>query len=311
LRRSTAPLCQQVQVRDATAGQLLPCLFTVMLITRAQTHRIIVPPLPPITHATAVHCAKHGNHSVANDVAATAAALPPSFCLLLSLVYTHTHTWWMCTPVFDLQTSSGAFSGVLAHGQRAQTSLSSMRSQLCRRCARMCVCYNVLSYVCVHACHGAVIRMQAQNLARFAPRYPISAIRDGQAKATITPLLHLPLPPLTTPQDLPGWSSTMNAWGSALLAAARCVAAMAALGWGLPIDSITQLMDAGPHLLAPTGSNLAAHGTCGTVLAGACGRVCGPEAPQATLGNWGLVGGCEGMECSSPLTSCPDRQQHT
>ncbi len=43
---------------------------------------------------------------------------------------------------------------------------------------------------------------------------------------------------------------------------------VAAVGLGLERDAIASLMRNGPHLLAPTGSDLAAHGEPGAVLAG-------------------------------------------
>ena len=61
----------------------------------------------------------------------------------------------------------------------------------------------------------------------------------------------------------------MDGWGGRMLAAVRLVAAAAAVGFGLPADALTSLMDGGPHLLAPTGSDLGRHGARGTVLAGA------------------------------------------
>lgn len=70
-------------------------------------------------------------------------------------------------------------------------------------------------------------------------------------------------------QGLPNWSSTMDSWGGQLLAAVTAVAQMAALGFGLPsADAFSRLMKGGPHLLAPTGSDLVKHGAVGTVLAG-------------------------------------------
>lgn len=43
---------------------------------------------------------------------------------------------------------------------------------------------------------------------------------------------------------------------------------MAGIGFGLSKDSFTSLMLQGPHLLAPTGSDLSRHGKEGTVFAG-------------------------------------------
>ncbi|KAI3992227.1 hypothetical protein MKX01_021635 [Papaver californicum] len=48
----------------------------------------------------------------------------------------------------------------------------------------------------------------------------------------------------------------------------QVVAEMAAIGFGLPKDAFTSLMKQGPHLLAPTGSDLQRYGKEGTVFAG-------------------------------------------
>jgi hypothetical protein len=69
-------------------------------------------------------------------------------------------------------------------------------------------------------------------------------------------------------QGIPQWCAVMDDWGSKLLGAVQAVAAMAAVGFGLPADAFTSRMALGPHLLAPTGSDLEQHGKPGTVLAG-------------------------------------------
>lgn len=79
-------------------------------------------------------------------------------------------------------------------------------------------------------------------------------------------------------QGFPQWRSIMDGWGESMLDAVRLVATAAAVGFGLPGDAITSLMERGPHLLAPTGSDLSRHGTPGTVLAGGQGGR-GPGAP--------------------------------
>ncbi len=48
----------------------------------------------------------------------------------------------------------------------------------------------------------------------------------------------------------------------------RSAALCAAVGWGLPARALVDLMEGGPHLLAPTGSDLGRFGRLGTVLAG-------------------------------------------
>ncbi|XP_047956267.1 uncharacterized protein LOC125202002 [Salvia hispanica] len=70
------------------------------------------------------------------------------------------------------------------------------------------------------------------------------------------------------PEGFPVWKDTMDSWGSKMVSAIEVVAEMAAVGFGLQKDAFTSLMNQGPHLLAPTGSNLRRHGQIGTVFAG-------------------------------------------
>ena len=53
----------------------------------------------------------------------------------------------------------------------------------------------------------------------------------------------------------------MDTWGAKLLAAAHTVAAMLARGLDLPHDAFVSRMHLGPHLLAPTASDLGQHNT--------------------------------------------------
>jgi len=69
------------------------------------------------------------------------------------------------------------------------------------------------------------------------------------------------------PAAFPQWTDVMNTWGGLMLQAVNTVAEMAAIGFGLPVDTFTSLMKFGPHLLAPTGSNFNKFGKLGTVLA--------------------------------------------
>ena len=64
------------------------------------------------------------------------------------------------------------------------------------------------------------------------------------------------------------WATVLDAWGGAMLATLDTVARAASAGLGLDPDVLPSLMRGGPHLLAPTGANLAVHGAPGTVLAG-------------------------------------------
>jgi len=52
------------------------------------------------------------------------------------------------------------------------------------------------------------------------------------------------------------WEETMNGWGEALVRTAEAVSEMAALGFGLDRKTFSSLLNKGPHLLAPTGSDL-------------------------------------------------------
>ena len=71
------------------------------------------------------------------------------------------------------------------------------------------------------------------------------------------------------PKHFPQWRTTMDRWGNLMLASVTTCAEMAAVGFGLPQDAISSLMSQGPHLLAPTGSDLGGqHRAAGTILAG-------------------------------------------
>jgi len=69
------------------------------------------------------------------------------------------------------------------------------------------------------------------------------------------------------PDGFPDWKAVMDNWGMLILATVKTVAEMCALGFGLPADTFTSLLEYGPHLLAPTGSDFACFGKLGTVLA--------------------------------------------
>ncbi|KAL2461293.1 2-oxoglutarate (2OG) and Fe(II)-dependent oxygenase superfamily protein [Abeliophyllum distichum] len=70
------------------------------------------------------------------------------------------------------------------------------------------------------------------------------------------------------PEGFPDWKDTMDSWGHKMISAIEAVAEMAAIGFGLQKDAFTSLMKQGPHLLAPTGSDLIRHGQVDTVFAG-------------------------------------------
>jgi len=87
-----------------------------------------------------------------------------------------------------------------------------------------------------------------------------------------TPPKHTRFPELyadpVIPAGFPEWERVMNMWGGKMLACLEIVATMAAKGLGLESEAFTKMMEHGPHLLAPTGSDFRAHGQLGTVLAG-------------------------------------------
>ena len=58
------------------------------------------------------------------------------------------------------------------------------------------------------------------------------------------------------PKSFPQWRETMDTWGQLMLQSVTTCAQMAAVGFGLPRDALSSLMELGPHLLAPTGSDL-------------------------------------------------------
>lgn len=60
----------------------------------------------------------------------------------------------------------------------------------------------------------------------------------------------------------------MDMWGYKMLATLHEIASMAAEGFGLEKDTFHKMMNFGPHLLAPTGSNFNRYGKIDTVLAG-------------------------------------------
>ncbi|CAM9378070.1 unnamed protein product [Choristocarpus tenellus] len=83
----------------------------------------------------------------------------------------------------------------------------------------------------------------------------------------VTNYKQLNAPPVI-PAGFKEWSSVMDTWGGKMIGALEVVGRMVGMGLGLGPDSIPSLMDKGPHLLAPTGSDFGKHGTLGTVLAG-------------------------------------------
>ncbi|KAL2912874.1 hypothetical protein HK105_207655 [Polyrhizophydium stewartii] len=70
------------------------------------------------------------------------------------------------------------------------------------------------------------------------------------------------------PAAIPDWSDKMNHWGNRMLDAVTVVSEVAAVGLGLERDTFSKRSRFGPHLLAPTGSDLEKYGEIGSVLAG-------------------------------------------
>lgn len=73
--------------------------------------------------------------------------------------------------------------------------------------------------------------------------------------------------PQVIPRDFPDWEKRMNKWGNMMIDACFTAGEMAAIGMGLEQDAFTSKMQGGPHLLAPTGSDLVRYDV-GTTFAG-------------------------------------------
>jgi isopenicillin N synthase-like dioxygenase len=74
--------------------------------------------------------------------------------------------------------------------------------------------------------------------------------------------------PEVIPEGFPQWQEKMDNWGKKLLDTAFTLAEMAAVGFDLPRNTFTDLIHNGPHLLAPTASDLNKYGRVGQILAG-------------------------------------------
>lgn len=62
--------------------------------------------------------------------------------------------------------------------------------------------------------------------------------------------------PQTYPENFPNWEVQMDNWGYQMVNSTLLAAEMAAIGMGLEKDTFTSKMNQGPHLLAPTASDL-------------------------------------------------------
>lgn len=70
------------------------------------------------------------------------------------------------------------------------------------------------------------------------------------------------------PAAFPNWANVMNTWGTLMCQAVNDVATMAAKGFDLPEGTFADLGKNGPHLLAPTGSDLSKYDKKDTIFAG-------------------------------------------
>ncbi|KAL8403813.1 hypothetical protein RB594_008896 [Gaeumannomyces avenae] len=82
------------------------------------------------------------------------------------------------------------------------------------------------------------------------------------------PALNAPNVVPDAPQIKERWVPTMDQWGSFMKNAVSDLAEMAAIGLGLPDKTFKEAGQYGPHLLAPTASDLKKYGAKDTILAG-------------------------------------------
>lgn len=74
--------------------------------------------------------------------------------------------------------------------------------------------------------------------------------------------------PPVIPSQFPEWTEVMDNWGYLMLQAIQTVSEMAAIGLGLPPNTFLDILNNGPHLLAPTGSDLGRFNQLSTIFAG-------------------------------------------
>jgi isopenicillin N synthase-like dioxygenase len=65
------------------------------------------------------------------------------------------------------------------------------------------------------------------------------------------------------PAAFPHWKETMDGWGGLMLDAVTTCAKMAAVGFGMEENAISDMMEEGPHMLAPTGSDMSSTSQAG------------------------------------------------
>ena len=76
------------------------------------------------------------------------------------------------------------------------------------------------------------------------------------------------LPQNVVPADFPGWTQSMDKFGSILMEGAFTASEILAVGLGVPRRTIRDKMEGGTQLLSPTGSDLRKYNKVGDILAG-------------------------------------------
>jgi isopenicillin N synthase-like dioxygenase len=74
--------------------------------------------------------------------------------------------------------------------------------------------------------------------------------------------------PPVIPENFPEWQQIMDKWGTLMMQSVRTVAEMLAIGLGIPPNTFLEMLEKGPHLLAPTGSDLGRFNSLDTIFAG-------------------------------------------
>jgi len=87
----------------------------------------------------------------------------------------------------------------------------------------------------------------------------------GRPKTTKFPELNAPQ---VIPDNFPEWKEIMDKWGQLMMTSIGTASEMLAIGLGLPSDTFIKLLENGPHLLAPTGSDLERFSKLETIFAG-------------------------------------------
>ncbi|ETO24067.1 hypothetical protein RFI_13091 [Reticulomyxa filosa] len=71
-----------------------------------------------------------------------------------------------------------------------------------------------------------------------------------------------------SPQGIPEWKEVCEDWGACMLGAAKTISEGVAIGLKLNRSYFTDLLENGPHLLAPTGIDFNKYGKLNTIIAG-------------------------------------------